>query len=80
MQCIVLMVEKSLRSMEVREDVNDEYNDQVQAISETLAWGHPGVQSWYKNSQGHVVNNSPFSLQKFWEINHDLVVDHYVLE
>ena len=80
MQCIALMVEKRLRSMEVREDVNDEYNDQVQAISETLAWGHPGVQSWYKNSQGHVVNNSPFSLQKFWEINHDLVVDHYVLE
>ncbi len=80
MQCIALMVEKRLRSMEVREDVNDEYNDQVQAISETLAWGHPGVQSWYKNSQGHVVNNSPFSLQKFWEINHDLVADHYVLE
>ena len=45
-----------------------------------LAWGHPGVQSWYKNSQGHVVNNSPFSLQKFWEINHDLVADHYMLE
>ena len=78
MQCLVHMIEKQLRSMEVREEVNDEYNDRVQAISATLAWGHPGVQSWYKNSQGHVVNNSPFSLQKFWEVNHDLVADHYV--
>lgn len=78
MQCLVHMIEKQLRSMEVREEVNDEYNDRVQAISATLAWGHPGVQSWYKNSQGHVVNNSPFSLLKFWEVNHDLVADHYV--
>lgn len=78
MQCLVHMIEKQLRSMEVRDEVNDEYNDRVQAISATLAWGHPGVQSWYKNSQGHVVNNSPFSLQKFWEVNHDLVADHYV--
>ena len=78
MQCLVHMIEKQLRSMEVREEVNDEYNDRVQAISATLAWGHPGVQSWYKNSQGYVVNNSPFSLQKFWEVNHDLVADHYV--
>lgn len=80
MQCLVHMIEKRLRSMEVREEVNDEYNERVQAISETLAWGHAGVKSWYKNSQGRVVNNSPFSLQKFWEVNHDLEPDHYVLE
>ncbi len=66
--------------MEVREEVNDEYNDRVQAISETLAWGHAGVKSWYKNSQGRVVNNSPFSLQKFWEVNHDLEPNHYIRE
>lgn len=80
MKCLVMMIEKQLRSMEVREEVNDEYNEQVQSISKTLAWGHPGVRSWYKNSQGHVVNNSPFSLQKFWEVTHDVIEDHYVLD
>ncbi len=78
MQCLVHLIGKQLRSMEVREEVNDEYNKRVQAISETLAWGHPGVNSWYKNSQGRVVNNSPFSLQEFWEVNHDLEPDHYI--
>ena len=78
MQCLVHLIGKQLRSMEVREEVNDEYNKRVQAISETLAWGHPGVNSWYKNSQGRVVNNSPFSLQEFWEVNHDLEPNHYI--
>ena len=79
MQCLVHMIESRVRSMEVREEVNDEYNDQVQAISKTLAWGHPDVNCWYKNSQGHVVNNSPFSLHRFWEVNHDLEIDDYVV-
>jgi len=79
MQCLALMIEQHLRALEVREDVNDAYNEQVQAISRTLAWGHPGVHSWYKNSQGRVVNNSPFSLQKFWEITHEVDTDHYAL-
>ena len=65
--------------MEVREAVNDAYNDEVQAISETLAWGHPGISSWYKNSQGRVVNNSPFSLHEFWQRLHDLEPEHYAL-
>ena len=77
MQCVALMISEQLRSMEVREEVNDAYNEQVQKLSENLAWGHAGVQSWYKNSQGRVVNNSPFSLQKFWEVTHDLSVDGY---
>ena len=80
MKCMVMMIEKRLRSMEVREEVNEAYNEQVQSISEKLAWGHPGVQSWYKNSQGRVVNNSPFSLQKFWEVTHDVAEDHYLLD
>ena len=80
MKCLVMMIENKLHSMEVREEVNDDYNEQVQSISAKLAWGHPGVQSWYKNSQGRVVNNSPFSLQKFWEVTHDVIEDHYVLD
>lgn len=80
MQCLVHMIGETLRSMEVKEASNDEYNKRVQAISKTLAWGHGGVNSWYKNSQGLVVNNSPFSLQQFWEVNHDLEVEHYIQE
>jgi 4-hydroxyacetophenone monooxygenase len=79
MQCITAMLDKSVDSLEVRAEVNEAYNNEVQAISQTLAWGHPNVESWYKNSAGRVVNNSPYSLQRFWEITHDLELDDYHL-
>jgi 4-hydroxyacetophenone monooxygenase len=46
-------------------------------VSEKLAWGHPGVQSWYKNRRGKVVQNSPFSLEEYWARTHDLDVSDY---
>ena len=79
MQCLALMVTQGIRAMEVSEAANDAYNAEVQALSETLAWGHPDVSSWYKNSQGRVVNNSPFSLHEFWQRLHDLEPEHYAL-
>lgn len=80
MQCINAMFTQGIEALEVREEVNDEYNEEVQNISAQLAWGHEGVQSWYKNSQGHVVNNSPFSLHRYWEVTHALDLEDYHLE
>jgi 4-hydroxyacetophenone monooxygenase len=80
MQCITAMLDKSVDAIDVRDEVNEAYNDEVQAISRTLAWGHPHVESWYKNSAGRVINNSPYSLQKYWEVTHDLDLNDYHLE
>ena len=80
MQCITQMLDKGIEAIDVRANVNDEYNDKVQEISRTLAWGHPNVQSWYKNSDGRVINNSPFSLQQFWEVTHELDLSDYHLD
>ena len=80
MQCISQMLNQGISALEVKADVNVRYNDEVQRISQQLAWGHPGVQSWYKNSQGRVVNNSPFSLHRYWEVTHDLDLSDYTVE
>ena len=80
MQCLTAMLSKQLDAIDVKTEANDEYNDKVQAISKTLAWGHPNVESWYKNSDGRVINNSPFSLQQYWEVTHNLDLDAYHLE
>ena len=79
MQCLALMLEKSLDALDVRADANASYNEDVQARSANLAWGHPNVQSWYKNSDGQVINNSPFSLQEFWEVTHDITPEDFEL-
>ena len=79
MQCLALMFEKSLDALDVRAEANANYNEDVQARSANLAWGHPNVQSWYKNSDGQVINNSPFSLQEFWEVTHDITPEDFEL-
>ena len=79
MQCLALMLDRRASVLEIPEVINDEYNDEVQSISRTLAWGHPGVQSWYKNSDGKVVNNSPFSNLEFWQRTHDVEPNRYAL-
>ena len=79
MQCLALMLDRRSSTLEIPEVVNDEYNEEVQSISQTLAWGHPGVQSWYKNSDGKVVNNSPFSNLEFWDRTHDVEPNRYQL-
>ncbi len=79
MQCLALMIARGLHSMQPTPEQNAAYNREVQALSEQLAWGHDGVQSWYKNSRGRVVNNSPFSLHEFWERVHDLDPTEYLL-
>lgn len=79
MQCLALMIGRDADALEVPELVNDEYNNEVQAISQHLAWGHAGVQSWYKNSEGKVVNNSPFSNLEFWQRTHDVEPNRYQL-
>lgn len=81
MQCLTEMIDKGIDAIEVRNEVNSSYNDEVQTISRNLAWGHPNVESWYKNSEGRVVNNSPFSLQKYWEVTHDVdLADYHLLQ
>lgn len=80
MQCVAAMLSQGIAAMEVKRTVNDRYNDDVQARSARLAWGHPGVQSWYKNHDGRVVNNSPFSLHHYWEVTHELLLADYELE
>lgn len=80
MQALALMLSRGSKEIEIPQAATDEYNEEVQALSKNLAWGHPGVQSWYKNSDGKVVNNSPFSNLEFWARTHDVEPNRYRLE
>jgi len=80
MSCIMELAQTDIKSLECKDDVNVEYNNEVQHLSENLAWGHPDVDSWYKNSKGRVVNNSPFCFQEYWERTHDPEFENFIIE
>jgi 4-hydroxyacetophenone monooxygenase len=65
--CIRLLLESRAASIEVREDVHDEFNARVDAENRSMAWGWSDVNSWYKNDLGRVAQNWPFTLLEYWQ-------------
>jgi 4-hydroxyacetophenone monooxygenase len=66
-ECIKLLLEHNERALDVRKDVHDEFNEQVDAENARMAWGASDVNSWYKNDHGHIAQNWPFTLLEYWQ-------------
>ncbi|HYZ98148.1 MAG TPA: NAD(P)/FAD-dependent oxidoreductase [Acidimicrobiales bacterium] len=65
--CLRMLLEGGHRALDVRKDVHDEFNEQVDAENARMAWGASDVNSWYKNENGHVAQNWPFTLLEYWQ-------------
>lgn len=66
LNCLKLMVQNGHKTIEVREDVYDRYNDRIDRENAVMAWGLPEVSSWYKNDFGRVSQNWPFPTVDYW--------------
>lgn len=65
---ICRMVDDGIGSVEIKRDVHDEYNRQVDAAHAQMIWSHPGMDTWYRNSNGRVVTNFPWTLLTYWQL------------
>jgi 4-hydroxyacetophenone monooxygenase len=66
MGCLRLVLEGGHRSLDVRPEVHDAYNERIDAGNLQMAWGVSTVNTWYKNARGRVTQNWPFSLLDYW--------------
>ena len=80
MGCIQALLEGGYKTMDCKQKVNDDFNDRLQRTMTRLVWSHPGMDSWYKNSEGRVTTTSPWLLREYWTwtrepnlYNYDLV-------
>jgi 4-hydroxyacetophenone monooxygenase len=80
MGCLQALLESHCRTIEVREDVCEDYTRRLQEWVAQLVWSHEGSGSWYKNSQGHVTSNLPWRLIDYWKWTREPVLDDYRLE
>ncbi|HEX5775130.1 MAG TPA: hypothetical protein VFX95_00475, partial [Caulobacteraceae bacterium] len=64
--CLDLLARTGAKTMEVKRDVHDAFNEKVDAANRWMAWGSPNVTSWYKNAKGRVSQNWPFPLVDYW--------------
>ena len=65
--CIALLLDKGRHALEPKQAVHDAYNRDIDEGNLSMAWGAPNVRSWYKNADGRVTQNWPFTLREFWE-------------
>jgi len=66
-ESVRMLLEHGVDSMAVRAEVHDEYNRRVDAANARMAWGAASVNTWYKNANGRITQNWPFSLLEFWQ-------------
>jgi 4-hydroxyacetophenone monooxygenase len=67
MDCIKTVLAGGHKALDVRRDVHDRYNVEVDAENLRMAWGVSNVNSWYKNAKGRVAQNWPFPLLEYWK-------------
>ncbi|GAC1620043.1 MAG: hypothetical protein NVS9B10_01340 [Nevskia sp.] len=63
---IRLLLERGLKTLDVRPEVCAHYDQRIDEANAMRAWGYSKVSSWYKNSKGRVTQNWPFTALELW--------------
>lgn len=78
-QLIAQIIDEDLATVEVRQDVFDAYDDELGKVLANSIWTHPGMSTYYRNSKGRVVTNSPWKYIDYWRRTHEPKLADFVL-
>ena len=71
------MFETGATEAECRREVCERYNATMEEMHDRMIWTHPGMQTYYRNSRGRVVVNSPWRTSDFWELTRTANLDDF---
>lgn len=74
------MVTQGIGAVECRQDVHDQYNERVDRAHENMVWTHPGMETYYRNTRGRVVVNSPHRNDTFYEMTRTANLEDFIVE
>jgi 4-hydroxyacetophenone monooxygenase len=77
---LLQMIANGIETVECRKDVYERYNERVDRAHEQMVWTHPGMDTYYRNSRGRVVVNTPFRIVDFWHMTREADLRDYVLK
>jgi 4-hydroxyacetophenone monooxygenase len=69
------MIQADIEAVECRQQVYDDYVHHVDEAHARMVWTHPGMSTYYRNSRGRVVVNSPFRNIDFWNMTRHADID-----
>jgi 4-hydroxyacetophenone monooxygenase len=76
---IRLLLESGSRSMDVKWEPFNAYNDRIDAANSTMVYGAATVHSWYKNAKGRVTALWPLNCIEYWNATRAVNPDDYAL-
>ncbi|MBF6277874.1 MULTISPECIES: NAD(P)/FAD-dependent oxidoreductase [Nocardia] len=65
-EAISRLVTDDLATLECRQDAYDRYNEELDEANSRMVYAMDGVNSYYRNSTGRVVTNSPWPVVEYW--------------
>ena len=80
MDVIRKMGQANAGAVECRAQVHDAYNDAVDDLHANMVWTHPGMQTYYRNSRGRIVVNSPYLNSTYFEMTREAKSVDFVIE
>jgi len=78
METLAQMLERDLASVEVRRDVHDAYNAELDHALEQTIWAYPGMTTYYRNSRGRIVVPMPWTNVDYWHRTRSPNLTEYV--
>jgi len=72
------MLERGIDEVECRREVHDAYNALVDRAHEQMVWTHPGMETYYRNSRGRVVVNTPWRIVDYWRMTRSADLEDYI--
>jgi len=79
LECIKEINRKRLKLIEIRRDVERAFNEGIAVRLARSAWAATGP-SWYKNSDGRIINNWPGTTIEYWWRTRHVDLAHYEVE
>jgi 4-hydroxyacetophenone monooxygenase len=79
METIRAMIERQLSSVECRQEVYDAYNEDLDEALNRTIWAHPGMTTYYRNSQGRIVVPMPWTNADYWKRTRHPNLDEFIL-
>ena len=80
MDVIQKMLDQDLGAVEIRQDIHDRYNEDVDQAHTQMVWTHPGMESYYRNERGRIVVNSPWRNVDFYAMTREADLSEYLTE
>jgi 4-hydroxyacetophenone monooxygenase len=77
MDCLRTVLAGEHRGLDVKAEVHDRFNEEIDAENLRMAWGVSKDNSWYKTPNGRVTQNWPFPLLEFWKRTREVNPDDY---